>query len=124
MKKKISIPLWFLSSLLRFFFVKKGVYCFVATHNKPWGCNMEAFCHYIAGLSTTNKIYILNFSTSSNSEIMADFFDCSVPVTIFTETKSLSTLWGLVHPELFFFKRLLNLSCPWAKDQFMAWYST
>jgi len=115
MKKKISIPLWFLSSLLRFFFVKKGVYCFVATHNKPWGCNMEAFCHYIAGLSTTNRIYILNFSTSSNSEIMADFFDYSVPVTIFTETKSLSTLWGLVHPELFFLNDYSTFRVPGRK---------
>lgn len=95
--------------------MKKGVYCFVATHNKPWGCNMEAFCHYIAGLSTTNRIYILNFSTSSNSEIMADFFDYSVPVTIFTETKSLSTLWGLVHPELFFLNDYSTFRVPGRK---------
>ena len=114
-KKKISFLLWFLSTLLRFFFVKKGVFCFVATNNKPWGCNMEAFCHYTASLSTTNRIYILNFSDTLNSEIMADFFGCPVPVTILSETKGLQALFCLVHPELFFLNDYSTFRVPGRK---------
>lgn len=114
-KKKISILLWFVSKLLRFFFVKKGVYCFVATNNKPWGCNMEAFCHYVASLSTTNGIYILNFSNTSNSEIIADFLSYSVPVNISNETKSLHALFFLVHPELFFLNDYSTFRVPGRK---------
>ncbi|MDA9013991.1 CDP-glycerol glycerophosphotransferase family protein [Porticoccaceae bacterium] len=101
-KGKIPLLMLVLSYLLRPLMKKKSVFCFVATHKKPWGCNLEAYFLSLQASQIASCIYILNFGTTSNEVIINETSQLDANVAVIDRTDTWQLFKCVCLSELFF----------------------
>lgn len=103
-KSKGKIPFFLLifSYLLRPLSKRKGVFCFVAPHKKPWGCNLEAYFLSLQERQVSRSIYILNFGTTPNKAIINETSQLDTDVTVIDRTDTWQLFKCVCLSEIFF----------------------
>lgn len=101
-KSKISIIMLILSYFLRPMMKKKGFFCFVATHKKPWGCNLEAYFLYLYNSPYVDTIYILNFGTTPNEVIIKETSKLNANVIVIDRSDTFRLFKCVCNTEIFF----------------------
>jgi CDP-glycerol glycerophosphotransferase (TagB/SpsB family) len=101
-KGKIPLLIVILSYLIRPLTKKKGVFCFVATHKKPWGCNLEAYLLSLHEGQIARCIYILNFGTTSNESIINETSQLNANITVIDRSNTWRLFKCVCKTDIFF----------------------
>lgn len=114
-KYKISLLMLFFSYLLRPFTKRKGVFCFVAQHSKPWGCNLEAYALYLQANPCTRTLYILNMGETPQEDIANEFSQFNSNVQVIDIKEKFLVFKCVCQAETFFFGDYVGHGIPGEK---------
>ena len=101
-KNKFPIYVQIICFLLRPFLKNVGIFCFVATPDRPWGCNLEAYFMHLRELPNIRKIYILNLSTTASEEIISEASKVSTAVEVVNRNEMIKLFKCITQSEIFF----------------------
>ena len=100
-KNKFPIYVQIICFLLRPFLKNVGIFCFVATPDRPWGCNLEAYFMHLRELPNIRKIYILNLSTTASEEIISEASKVSTAVEVVNRNEMIKLFKCITQSEIF-----------------------
>jgi len=101
-KNKLPFHLQVICFLLRPLCQRRGAFCFVATPDRPWGCNLEAYFMHLHAMPNIRLIYILNLSTTPSAEIVDETLELPIPVNVVSRNERLRLLQCIIRSEIFF----------------------
>jgi CDP-glycerol glycerophosphotransferase (TagB/SpsB family) len=116
-KKNNRLPVYLhvICFLLRPFLKTKGIFCFVATPDRPWGCNLEAYFMHLRELPNIRQVYILNLSTTASEEIAKECSFLSTAVEVVNRNEKTKLFNCITRSEMFFLGDYADFRIPGKK---------